>query len=189
MSTPFSIERLDARRGDIRPALDALRKKLSPAGSVVSEAGRRRTLEVFGEPLTPQQVVERICGEVKVRGLAAVLDYSRQLDKAELTAQTIRVSPAELERAHAAADPQFLATIRRIQGNIREFQTAILHRYVAVTRPGVTLRQRYSPLARVGICVPGGAAAYPSTVLMTAVPAQAAGVGECCGGMGDGAGW
>ena len=74
--------------------------------------------------------------------------------------------------------PQFLATIRRIRENILEFQRAILHRDVEVTRPGVTLRQRYAPLARVGICVPGGAAAYPSTVLMTAVPAQAAGVPE-----------
>src|SRR6188508_2429809 len=113
MSTPFSIERLDARRGDVRPALDALRQKLSPGGNVVSEAGRRRTLEIFGEPLTPQQVVERICGDVKSRGLAAVLDYSRQLDKAELTAQTVRVSEAEMKVAHAAADPQFLATVRQ----------------------------------------------------------------------------
>jgi len=88
------------------------------------------------------------------------------------------VSAAELQQAHAAADPQFLATIRRIRQNILQFQTAILHRDVEVTRPGVTLRQQYTPLARVGICVPGGAAAYPSTVLMTAVPAQAAGVRE-----------
>jgi len=178
MSTPFSIQRLDSRQGDIRPALDALRQKLSPAGNVVSEAGRRRTIEVFGEPLSPQQVVERICGDVKSRGLSAVLDYSRKLDKAELTAQSVRVSPVELKQAHAAADSEFLATIRRIRANILQFQQAILHRDVEVKRPGVILRQRYSPLARVGICVPGGAAAYPSTVLMTAVPAQAAGVGE-----------
>jgi len=178
MSTPFSIQRLDATSRDIRPALDALRQKLSPAGNVVSEAGRRRTVEVFGEPLSPQQVVERICGDVKSSGLAALLDYSRKLDKAELTPDTIRVSAAELQQAHAAADPQFLATIRRIRANILQFQTAILRSDVEVTRPGVTLRQRYTPLARVGICVPGGAAAYPSTVLMTAVPAQAAGVGE-----------
>lgn len=135
-------------------------------------------MEVFGEPLSPQQVVERICGEVKSRGLAAVLEYSQKLDKAELTAQTVRVSEAELKAAHAAADPQFLATVRQIRQNILEFQKAILHRDAEVTRPGVILRQRYSPLARIGICVPGGAAAYPSTVLMTAVPAQAAGVNE-----------
>jgi histidinol dehydrogenase len=178
MSTPFSIQRIDTRSSDVRAALDALRQKLSPAGSVVSEAGRRRTIEVFGEPLSPQQVVERICADVKSRGLEAVLEYSRKLDKAELTPATIRVSLEELAAAHATADPQFLATIRRIRENILQFQRAILHHDVEVTRPGVVLKQRYQPLERVGICVPGGAAAYPSTVLMTAAPAQAAGVPE-----------
>jgi histidinol dehydrogenase len=178
MVPPFSIERIDTRTGDVRGAIDALRRKLSPAGNVVSEAGRRRTIEVFGEPLSPQQVVERICGDVRERGLAAVLDYSKKLDKAELTAQTIRISADELAAAHRSADPQFLATVRRIRENILEFQKAILHREVELTRPGVTLRQRYVPLERVGVCVPGGAAAYPSTVLMTAVPAQAAGIQE-----------
>lgn len=176
--SPFAIERIDTRKGDVRTALDALRQKLSPAGNVVSEAGRRRTMEVFGEPLSPQQVVERICSNVRSRGLAAVLDYSRKLDKAELTPRSIRVAETELAAAHAAADPRFLETVRRIRDNILEFQRAILHRDVEVARPGVTLRQRYVPLNRVGICVPGGAAAYPSTVLMTAVPAQAAGVKE-----------
>jgi histidinol dehydrogenase len=177
-SSAFQIERIDTRRDDVGAKLAALRQKLSPAGNVVSEAGRRRTVEVFGEPLSPQQVVERICGDVKSRGLAAVLEYSQKLDKAELTAETVRVSESELKAAHAAADPQFLATVRRIRENILQFQRAILHRDVEVNRPGVVLRQRYSPLARVGICVPGGAAAYPSTVLMTALPAQAAGVNE-----------
>jgi histidinol dehydrogenase len=178
MNTRFSIQRIDTRRDDVEAALDALRQKLSPAGNVVSEAGQRRTIEVFGKPLSPQQVVERICGEVKSRGLAAVLEYSRKLDKAELSAQTVRVTEGELAAAHAAADPALLATVRRIRDNILEFQRAILHRDVEVTRPGVLLRQRYLPLDRVGICVPGGAAAYPSTVLMTTVPARAAGVKE-----------
>jgi histidinol dehydrogenase len=178
MVQPLKIQRIDARQGNIEPALDALRQKLGPAGNVVSEAGRRRTMEVFGEPLFPQQVVERICSDVKSRGLAAVLEYSQKLDKAELTPQTIRVPERELSAAHSTADPQFLATIRRIRDNILEFQRAILHRDVEVKRPGVMLRQRYLPLERIGICVPGGAAAYPSTVLMTAVPAQAAGVKE-----------
>jgi histidinol dehydrogenase len=143
MVQPLNIERIDTRRDDVGARLAALRQKLSPAGNVVSEAGRRRTVEVFGEPLTPQQVVERICGEVRSRGLAAVLEYSRKLDKAELTAETVRVSAAEMAAAHAAADPQFLATIRRIRDNIFEFQRAILHRDVEVKRPGVVLRQRY----------------------------------------------
>src|SRR6187402_277149 len=122
MVQPLNIERIDTRHDDVGTKLAALRQKLSPAGNIVSEAGRRRTMEVFGEPLSPQQVVERICGEVKSRGLAAVLDYSRKLDKAELTAETVRVSAAELAAAHAAADPQFLATVRQIRQNILEFQ-------------------------------------------------------------------
>lgn len=178
MNLPLTIPRIDARRGDVRPALDALRQKLGPSGNVVSEEGRRRTIEVFGEPLSPVQVVERVCGDVQARGLAALLQYSRQLDKADLTSKTIRVSPDELAQAHAQAAPEFLATIRTIRDNILQFQQAILHRDVEVKRPGVVLRQRYLPLERIGVCVPGGAAAYPSTVLMTAVPAQAAGVRE-----------
>ncbi len=177
-SMPLNILRIDARRADVRPALDALRERLSPRGNVVSEAGKKKTIEVFGSPLTPQQVVERIADDVRTRGLAAVLDYSQKLDRPEITPQTLRVSPAELQAAHAAADPAFLAAVRRIRDNIREFQQAILHSDRKIERPGVTLQQCYRPLERVGVCVPGGAAAYPSTVLMTAVPAQTAGVPE-----------
>lgn len=176
---PLAIQRIDARREDVTPALDALRERLSPRGNVVSEASRQRTIDVFGAPLSPAQVVEKICGDVRNEGLAAVLRYAKLLDKAELSAQTIRVSAEELEAAHRQAEPELLASIRRIRDNILEFQRAILLRDVEVRRPsGVVLRQRYLPLARVGLCVPGGAAAYPSTVLMTAVPAMAAGVWE-----------
>lgn len=172
-----NIQRIDTSQSDSADQLAALRQKLSPEGNVVSEAGKRKTIEVFGKPLTPQQAVEQICNDVKSRGLSAVLEYTTKLDGAEITAVTLRVSAKELETAHAAAEPEFLETIRRIRENILRFQTAILHKDVAVDFPaGGTLRQRYLPLERVGICVPGGAAAYPSTVLMTAVPAQAAGV-------------
>ena len=176
--TKLNIRRIDGRREDIRAAMAELRAKLSPQGNVVSEAGRRRTIEVFGEPLSPQQVVERICRDVQQKGVAAVLDYSARIDKAMLTADAIRVPAAELVKAHAAADPKLIETVRRVAQNIREFQQAILHRDVRLERPGGYLTQRYRPLDRVGICVPGGAAAYPSTVLMTAVPAQVAGVRE-----------
>lgn len=178
MSTaPLQIQRIDSRQANVQQLLAELRERLSPRGNVVSEAGKRRTVEVFGEPLSPGQVVERICRDVRTKGLAAVLDYSARIDGATLTAETLRVSEAELVAAHKAADPQFLAAIRRIRASILEFQHAILHKDVTLARPhGGYLRQRYLPLKRVGICVPGGAAAYPSTVLMTAVPAQAAGV-------------
>jgi len=179
MSAALNITTLDARRDDFRAGLAALRERLSPRGDIVSEAGKRRTMEVFGEPLSPAQVVERICCDVRDRGLEAVLDYSARIDKAALSADALRVPDAELERAYRSAAPEFLSTIERVRSNILEFQSAILHRDVVVERPGgVQLRQRYLPLDRVGICVPGGAAAYPSTVLMTAVPAQAAGVRE-----------
>jgi histidinol dehydrogenase len=174
----LNIQRIDTRQDDVQTALDVLRQRMSPRGDVVSEEGRRRTIEVFGEPLAPQAVVERICGEVRRDGLAAVLKYTQKLDKAQITEANLRVSAAELASAHAQADRDFLATVRRIRDNILEFQRAILQRDVTVTRPGVTLQQRYLPLRRIGICVPGGAAAYPSTVLMTAVCAQAAGVPE-----------
>src|SRR5262245_7050791 len=124
MVRPLTIQRIDTRQAEVQAALASLRQKLSPTGNVVSEAGQRRTIEVFGEPLTPQQVVERICGDVKAHRLDAVLDYSRKLDRAELTPQNVRVPANELAAAHAAADPQFLATIRRIRDNILQFQRA-----------------------------------------------------------------
>ncbi len=174
---PLKIQRIDSRSADARAALLRLREALSPRGNIVSEAGRQRTREVFGEELSPQQVVERICRDVREQGLAAVLDYSQRIDKAELTASTIRVEPDKLAAAHAKADPELISAIGRIRENILEFQTALVPQDVRIERPhGSYLQQRFRPLARVGICVPGGAAAYPSTVLMTAVPAQAAGV-------------
>ncbi|MCY2984913.1 MAG: histidinol dehydrogenase [Planctomycetota bacterium] len=176
-SNSLRIERLDASRANFSGDIAKLRRKLSPDGSVVSERGRQLTLSVFGEALSPQSVVERICNDVRDRGTSAVLQYARALDNKETTSDTLRVPAKLLEQAHANASPEFLNTIRRIRANIVGFQSAILHKNT-VTRPspGVVLEQRYTPLHRVGICVPGGAAAYPSTVLMTAIPAQCAGV-------------
>jgi histidinol dehydrogenase len=173
---------IDCRQDDAEQSLAELREKLSPRGNVVSEAGRRRTVELFGEPLSPQQVVERICGDVQRDGLAAVLEYTQKLDRKELTPETMRVSADELNQAHAAADADYLTVVRQIRDNVAEFQQAMLPDDVRVVRDRdggrVELRQRYLPLKRVGICVPGGAAAYPSTVLMTTVPALTAGVTE-----------
>lgn len=181
-NAPLKIQTIDCRREDPETALAELRRKLSPRGDIVSEAGRQRTIELFGEPLSPQEVVARICDDVRERGLEAVLDYTLTLDSRELNAKTVRVTAEEMFAAHAAADEDYLATIRRIRDNIMTFQRAILTPNVTVQRgrgeAKIELRQRYLPLKRIGICVPGGAAAYPSTLLMTAVPAQAAGVKE-----------
>ncbi len=174
----LNIERVDARTGATE-ILQQLREKLSPQGDVVSPRGRALTEEVFGKPLTPVEVVQTICDDVRRDGTPALLRYGKSLDKADLSANELRVPAAELAKAHAAADPALIDSIRRIRNNVARFQTAILHADVTIEpTPGVKLTQRYVPLRRVGVCVPGGAAAYPSTVLMTVVPAQVAGVKE-----------
>ena len=114
----------------------ALRERLSPRGDVVSEAGRRRTIEVFGEPLSPQQVVERICGDVRERGLAAVLDYSR-------AARQGRADGRDASRLgrRAGGGPcggrsgSFWRRSAGFATTSCEFQRAILHRDVQVERP------------------------------------------------------
>jgi len=179
MAIASNIQRIDTQSDGAQAALSALRARLGLRGDVVSETGRRRTVEVFGQELTPNQVVARICDDVRSRGMEAVLDYSARIDKAKLSAESVRVPAADLVRAHKAAEPNFLGTVRRVRERILRFQQALVPSDVRLELThGGYLRQRYLPLKRVGLCVPGGAAAYPSTVLMTAVPAQAAGVEE-----------
>lgn len=179
---PLLIRTIDCRSGSAPSLFRELREKLSPRGDVVSEAGRQRTIQLFGEPLSPRNVVRRICDDVRGRGLEAVLEYTEKLDRRQLTAETIRVRPEELEQAAASASPEFLDVIRKIRHNVAEFQRAVMPRDARLVQQQgggtVELRQRHLPMKRVGICVPGGAAAYPSTVLMTAVPAMTAGVPE-----------
>ena len=161
-----------------RDRLDALRRSLMSQGDLVSEAGRQRTIAVFGEPLAPRQVVARICTAVRERGLTAVREYSQRLDGAAADAPLF-VPESALAAAHASVAPGFLAAVRRIRDRVATFQRAVLPTDAVVQLSGGgQLRQRYLPLDRVGVCVPGGAAAYPSTLLMTVVPAQVAGVGE-----------
>lgn len=176
---PLSIACIRSEQQDAAQALNKLRERLSPQGDVVSEAGRERTLQVFGQPLTPRQVAERICKDVEEEGARAVFDYAKRIDRVEINAETMRVPAAELAEAHQLADPNYLATIKRIRESIATFQQGILHQDQRIELPqGGYLAQRYRPLSRIGICIPGGAAAYPSTLLMTAVPAQVAGVKE-----------
>lgn len=177
--TEIAIARLDTTSPNFENQLETLRHRLSPTGNVVSQRGRELTLKVFGEALSPEQVVSRICGDVQRQGTKALLHYCEQLDGSKCSADQLRVSKETIKKAHSEANPRFLETIRRIRDRILFFQKSILHQSISFNpSPGVTLEQRYLPLRRVGVCVPGGAAAYPSTVLMTVVPAQAAGVQE-----------
>lgn len=173
------LRRIHHQDADALQKLQALRQQLSLQAEVVSPRGRQLTEAVFGAALPPAQVVERICGDVRARGLAAVLDYTEKFDGVRLGPETLRVSQEELAQSHAAADPAFLETLRRVRQNIMAFQLGLLHGDAVLSLAGRhELRMRYRPVRRVGICVPGGAASYPSTLLMTVCPAKAAGVKE-----------
>ena len=176
--TSLNMRRITLGEPGAAEQLARLRANCSGAAAV-SESGRELTQRVFGAPLTLQQAVERICEDVRTRGLAALLEYTEHFDRVRLAPETLRVSPSELHIAHAAADLRFLETIRRVRQNVLSFQLGLVHRDAELQVPGShRLRLRYRPMRRVGILVPGGAAAYPSTLLMTVCPAQAAGVKE-----------
>jgi histidinol dehydrogenase len=177
--TKLNIRRIRCADAGASEQLAALRKLLSPQGDVVSQQGRELTEAVFGEALPPVRVVERVCADVRAKGLSAVLHYTEKFDRARLDAKTIRVSAKEIVDAHKAADRAFLDTIRRVKQNVLGFQLGLVHTDAVLSVPGShELRLRYRPLRRVGVCIPGGAAAYPSTLVMTVCPAQAAGVKE-----------
>lgn len=173
----LNIRRIRCSDADAAEQLSALRKLLSPQGDVVSQQGKELTESVFGEALPPVRVVERVCADVRAKGLSALLHYTEKFDRAKLDANTLRVSPKELAAAHKAASSDFLDTIKRVKQNVLGFQLGLLHTDAVLSVPNShELRLRYRPLRRVGVCVPGGAAAYPSTLLMTVCPAHAAGV-------------
>lgn len=121
--------------------------------------------------------VDAILADVRQNGDAALRRYAAQFDHAEIT--DLAVSEAERAAALAACEPEFLDTLRRAAEQIRAFHAQQTHRDLVFTpRPGVVLGQRYTPLERVGVYVPGGTASYPSTVLMDVIPARLAGVDE-----------
>jgi histidinol dehydrogenase len=179
LMTGLNIRRIRCLESDARQQLADLRGQLNAQGNVVSQRGRLLTEKVFGEALPPARVVERICADVRSRGLPAVLQFTEQFDGVRLTPSAIRVPSNELADAHQVAQPSFLETVRRIRQNVLSFQLGLIHGDAVLHVAGShELRLRYRPMKRVGVMVPGGAAAYPSTILMTVCPAQAAGVKE-----------
>jgi len=126
-----------------------------------------------------QSVVRDILAQVRRDGDEALVRLERDLDKADLTPGTLRVPAERIAQAHKDADGKFLALIRRAAKNIRQYQQRIrVSDSAPLARGGRELGVRYTPLDRAGVYVPGGRAMYPSTVLMTVVPAQVAGVRE-----------
>lgn len=122
-------------------------------------------------------VVRDIIADVRSRGDAALLEYSRKFDRAELTA--LEVTPEQWDAAIAQVEPSFLEVLKRSAANIEAFhRRQIRSGFVISDRDGVVLGQKITPLARVGLYIPGGTASYPSSVLMNAIPAKLAGVPE-----------
>jgi histidinol dehydrogenase len=130
-----------------------------------------------GSPADVDAAAAEVLEAVRTRGLEAVLEYTRKFDRADLTEQTIRVTADEIEAGAAACAPDVREAIAFAAARIRAYHTRQRPADQAWTdEAGVALGWRWTPIEAVGVYVPGGRAAYPSTVLMNCVPAQVAGV-------------
>ena len=120
-----------------------------------------------------------ILKEVKANRDAAVLAFTKKFDGADLTADQMLVTKEEIDEALATVDPELIGVMKRSASNIREFHTKQLrYSWFDTKEDGSLLGQRVTPIARVGIYVPGGTAPLSSTVLMNVIPAKVAGVPE-----------
>ena len=119
-------------------------------------------------------IVADILYDVRKNGDKAVLAYCAKFDKAELT--SLEVSKEEIQEALNLVEPEFLEILREAAANIRAFHSRqVRNSFVLADRPGIVLGQKVTPIEKVGVYVPGGTAAYPSTVLMDTIPAKIAG--------------
>ena len=154
-----------------RRALDREAFLRDQAASPELAAGIER---VFGQPMTAEEAVARIVSDVAQRGDEAVHEYTRRIDGAELAG--LELSRDEVMQAAAQAPREVLDALNTSASRVRQFHAATL------PRPWMDMENGFgeviTPVERVGVYVPGGRAAYPSTVLMTAIPARVAGVRE-----------
>ena len=174
------MKRVDLRGAD---TADIVRLLMKPAFDeiVISEKVQARIERTFGEALSPQQLVDRIVGDIRRRGDDAVLEYTVKIDGVTLTAAGMEVTAAEKKQAMAALPAELADVLQQAAANIRRFYEEQLENdrpWTSSRGTGSWVGQRRTPLDRVGIYVPGGTAAYPSSVLMTAIPAVVAGVRE-----------
>ena len=124
-----------------------------------------------------EDVVDGIIADVRARGDDALKDYALKFDGAKI--ENLQITQAEIDEAFAGMDPYFLETLREAAANIESFHRQQVHKnFVVNDKPGIVLGQKYTPIEKAGVYVPGGTAAYPSTVLMDVIPAKVAGVSE-----------
>ena len=123
-----------------------------------------------------EAAVSAIIARVKEVGDQALYDYTAQFDGVHL--DSLLVTDEEMEEAKKAVDPAFLEILQKAAGNIRYFHQKQVRNSFVITRDGAVLGQKVTPIEKVGLYVPGGTAAYPSTVLMDSIPAKIAGCHE-----------
>lgn len=126
-----------------------------------------------------EATVNEIIEKVKTEGDKALFDYTLKFDKFTLTPENIKVTGAEIEEAYRQLDSGLIEVIRRSAENIRAFHTKQLRNsWFDAKEDGTILGMKITPIAKAGVYVPGGKAAYPSSVLMNVIPAKVAGVSE-----------
>ena len=143
----------------------------------IMQYGQVPNSEIFARvapTVNVEQIVADIIANVRANGDKAVLDYNLKFDKADL--DTLLVSQEEIDEAFASVEPEFLTILERAAENIRNFHSKqVRNSFVIADKPGIVLGQKVTPIEKVGVYVPGGTAAYPSTVLMDTIPAKIAG--------------
>lgn len=140
---------------------------------------REANKKTFGRDMTAAELVRQIVGDVRREGDAAVIRYTHLIDRVDYKPEDFLVTEAEYEAAEKAADPAVVESLRKAAENVRRYhQEQKPNSWMTYREKGSILGQSIIPLDRVGIYVPGGTAAYPSSVIMNAVPASVAGVGE-----------
>lgn len=142
----------------------------------VPDALRDGVTRIFGEALTPAAAVERVLHDVATRGDAALLEWTERIDGVQL--DTLAVAPSDIQAALAALDTDLSDALRVAADRIRGFHALQPIGSWTTDSLGGRLGQRVTPLRRVGVYVPGGTAPLPSSLLMSAIPAQVAGVAE-----------
>lgn len=124
-----------------------------------------------------EETVAAIIANVRKNGDEALFSYTKQFDRCEITADTVRVTDQEIEEAYAKVDSALVEVMKKSAANIRRFHEKQLHNSWFDPRPdGTILGMKIMPIATAGVYAPGGKAAYPSSVLMNVIPAKVAGV-------------
>lgn len=159
---------------DLEEAKTLLRRSPFEHGELPIEM-KQKIRDVFGKELAPEEAVRRIIAEVRNKGDTALFDYTERIDRVAL--DSLEVSREEIEEAYGKVDSELISALNIAAQQVLSFhQLQMRHGVKAFTEGG--LGQIVRPLEKVGVYVPGGTACYPSTVLMTAIPAKVAGVNE-----------